>query len=97
MLTLDPEVILFLAVVANIVVQLVKGFLPEDWAKWIPLGLFALMMPVGLGIAAYVGRDLVVGLLEGFFAAASAVGLYELGSSLPGVKAVMNSAGWLKK
>ena len=95
MLPLDPAVIGWLAVVANILIQLVKGFIPEPGHRWIPLGLFVLMMPLGLLLALYTGRDLVVGLLEGFFGAASAVGLYELASSVPGVDRVFNGRGWL--
>ena len=95
MLNLDPLVIGFLAVVANVVVQALKGVLPDAVRKYLPLVIMAVMAAVGLGLALYLGRDPVAGLLEGFFAGASAVGLYEAEARIPGVRAVFHDRGWL--
>jgi len=97
MLPIDLEVVAWLAVVANIVVQLVKGLLPEGAQKFIPLGLFVILVGFGLGLAAYIGRDLFAGAMEGFFGAASAIGLYEGLSSLPGVQKIYNEKGWISR
>jgi hypothetical protein len=95
MLGLDPGVIGFLAAIGNILVQAIKGLLPEGARPYIPVGLIAIMMVLGTAIALYVGRDPVVGLFEGFFGAATAVGIYEGASALPGLEKVYNSAGWI--
>ena len=97
MLTLDPAVIAWLAVVANLLVQLTKGLYPEPFKKYVPLLLAGALMAIGAGLALYTGRDLVVGVVEGFFAAMSAVGLYESAAVLPGVKNVFHSSGWIAR
>ena len=97
MLTLDPTVIGFLAIIAGILVQAVKGVLSADVRRFLPIIIMAVMSLVGLGLAAYVERDLVVGVIEGFFAGASSVGLYEGASRLPGLNSLFNSQGWFKK
>jgi uncharacterized membrane protein len=93
---LDSAIIALLATVANIVTQLVKELVPDTAKQWIPLGLVLLTMGVGIGLAAIYGRDLVAGLLEGLFGGASAVGVYEVGSNLPGVSRVYNGDGWIQ-
>lgn len=95
MLSLDPLVIGFLAVVANILVQAVKGLLPEKAKALLPVGIMAVMAGCGALLAWYTGRDPVSGGLEGFFAGASSVGLYELASNVPGLSRVFSSAGWI--
>lgn len=101
---LDPRIILFLATAANAIVQFIKGRLPEsdpDSDKmaardWIPIILLPATTAVGCLMAAYYGRDLVAGAFEGFFAGASAVGIYELGSRIPGLDKLFTSPGWFR-
>lgn len=92
---IDSSVLAMLSSVAVVVVQLVKGLLDDSVKRWIPLVLFVVMLPVGVLLAYYYGRDPVAGLLEGLFGFASAVGFYEAASEVPGVKKVMNGRGWV--
>jgi hypothetical protein len=93
----DPVAIAFLTTIAAILVQAVKGLLSEPVKKFIPLALLVLMPLVGLGLALYQGADALKGVFEGFFAGASAVGLYETGNSLPGVGTVFSDNGWITR
>lgn len=97
MLQLDPQVIAWLAIIANLLVQLTKGLYPESFKKYIPISLAGLLMAVGLGLAWYTGRDVVAGAIEGFFAACSAVGLYEMAGAVPGVSQLFHSDGWISR
>lgn len=46
---LNPAIIGFLAVVANILVQAIKNLIREDLRRYLPLGLMASMSAIGLG------------------------------------------------
>lgn len=92
---LSSEVLALMAAVATVIVQLVKGLLPERVKQFLPLILCVLMVPLGTLLAAYYGRDPVAGALEGLFAFGSSVGFYEGASELPGVKSVFNGKDWL--
>lgn len=94
---LDPRWIGLLAAIANVLVQLVKGLFSDGLKRWIPLLVIGVLGLAGLGLAAYYGRDLVAGALEGFFAGASSVGFYEIAKSLPGVQLAFNGNGWFKR
>jgi len=92
---LRPEVIALIAAVATVLVQLFKGPIPESVRVWIPLVLMVLLTAGGVGLAAAYGYDLLAGALEGFFGAASSLGFYAAASSIPGVKTVVGSKGWI--
>lgn len=94
---LDPLVVGFLAIVAGIGIQAVKGLLSNKAKDRIPIASIGILSLAGAGLALYSGRDPMAGIFEGFFAAASATGLYEGLASLPGVSRVINSAGWLSR
>jgi hypothetical protein len=97
MLSLSAEVIAFLAAIGNVLVQAIKGLLPEAARPYIPVGLLVVMSLVGIAVAMYAGRDPVVGLFEGFLGAATAVGLYEGAAALPGLNRVYNEDGWIRR
>lgn len=92
---LDPSIIALLAGAANIIVQLFKGLLSDKAKEFIPLIVIVLLTVVGVLLAFGYDRDLIAGLLEGFFAGATAVGFYEGVSSIPGVNKVYNGRGWI--
>ncbi len=94
---LSAEIMALLAGVANIVTQMVKGLIPDQGQKWIPLGLILLTMGAGVALTFAYGRDPIAGLLEGLFGGASAVGFYELASKVPGFDRVWNGTGWITK
>jgi hypothetical protein len=88
-------VLALLASVSTVAAQLVKGLLSDKLKSYLPLILFVVMVPLGLGMALYMGRDPVAGALEGLFGFASSVGFYEAANSLPGVNTVFNERGWI--
>lgn len=91
----DAQVLAMLSSVAAIFTQLLKGLLPENVRTYIPLILIAILVPLGVGLAFYTGRDPVAGALEGLFAAASAVGFYEAAHVTPGVRLIFKHRGWV--
>lgn len=91
---LDPAMIALLTVIANVVVQAVKGPLSERARDYIPLVLLPLMALIGLGIAAAYGLDLIAGAIEGLLSGAAAVGIYKAASVVPGLNSILNTAGW---
>lgn len=90
-----PEAVALVAAIASILVQALKGPIPEKARVWIPLVLLFLLTAGGLGLAAAYGYDLLAGAVEGFFGAASSLGFYAAASSIPGVKEVFGSKGWV--
>jgi hypothetical protein len=90
-----PEVIALVAAIATVLVQVLKGPIPEKIRAWIPIILFVLLTAGGVGLAAAYGYDLIAGALEGLFGAATSLGFYAAGSSIPGVKRVVGSSGWI--
>ena len=93
--TIRPEVVALIASVALILVQLLKGVFSGSSKKWIPLILITLLTLGGVGLAAAYHYDLIAGALEGFFGAASSVGLYEGLAAIPVVNRAVNSKGWI--
>lgn len=94
---LSSEVISLMSSITAIFVQMVKGLVPEKVKQYIPLILFFILVPLGVLLALYTGRDPVSGALEGLFGFASAVGFYETASRTPGVKAAFNGRGWINR
>lgn len=93
--TIRPEIIALVAAIANVLIQLFKGPIPEKVREWIPIILMFLLTAGGVGLAAAYGYDLLAGALEGFFGAATALGFYATASSIPGVRKVVGSNGWV--
>jgi len=91
----DSAHIIFIAGVFEILVQLLKGPVPQQYRDYIPYVLVVLGMFLGLGLGLYYGTEPVAGLFEGFFAAASALGFYQLSSRVPVVKAAFGETGWI--
>lgn len=91
---LNSAVIAFLTVIANVVVQSVKGPLPEKVKAYIPITLMVLMSIVGSLIALAYSRDVIAGLIEGLLAGASAAGIYQAAAVVPGVRSILNKSGW---
>ncbi len=94
---LESSVLAILSSVATIVVQLVKGLLPEKVKQFLPLIIAVILVPLGALLALYYGRDPVAGALEGLFAFGASVGFYEAASNVPGVRSAFNDRGWLGK
>ena len=93
---LDSATIALLASVMSALTQLVKGVLLSEEAKrYLPLGVVFFSTLVGLLLAFYLGRDPVVGTLEGVISGLSALGLYASGKSV--VPNAINTDGWLKR
>jgi len=101
--TLDPAIIAFLSFVANVIVQVVKGRLPDPETDtrrlrdWIPIVLVPGMAAIGASMAYNFGRDWVAGAFEGLFAGAASVGIYELGSQVPVIGRAFTSSGWFRR
>jgi len=91
----QSEHIIFMAGVIEILVQLLKGPLPEQYRQYIPWVLVVLGLFLGLALGVYYGTEPVAALFEGFFGAASALGFYQLSSRVPVVNAAFGSKGWL--
>ena len=80
----DVRVSAVLGIVAALLTQYVKGVIPEEQHKWIPLPLALVCMGVGVLYAFLQGQNMVNGGVEGFVAAAIAVYGYQF------VKAFVN-------
>ncbi len=96
-MSVDPAMIAFLATIAMILVQSVKGLFSEQAQRFIPVCLLIVMSAIGALLALYQGSDVVSGVFEGFLAGASAVGLYEAGAVLPGTSRLLSSEGWIRR
>ena len=94
---LDSNILALMSSIGTVFVQAIKGLLPDRAKAFIPVGLIALMIVIGLSLAFYYGRDPLAGALEGFFGAAGAIGIYEGANAIPGVKAVASSKGWISR
>lgn len=94
---LSSEVLALLGAVSTVFAQLVKGLLPEKVKTYLPLVLFVVLVPLGVALAIYYGRDPVAGALEGLFGFASSVGFYEAANKVPGAKVAFNSRGWITR
>lgn len=94
---IDSTVLTLLASVATVVTQLVKGLLPDKLKAYLPVMIFAVLLPLGTALALYYQRDPVAGALEGLFGFASAVGFYETANAIPGAREVFNDRGWIAK
>ena len=92
---IESGIIALLASVASVFVQASKNLVPDSSRDWIAPALLFLLTLVGLGLSFYYGRDPVVGVLEGFFGGATALGFYEGASAIPGVNRVFNGKGWI--
>ena len=66
-----------IAVIAAFITQAVKQAIPEQYHRYIPLPLAAILSGVGVGLAWLQGQDMVQGGIMGFMAAALAVYGYE--------------------
>ena len=91
----QSEHIIFIASVFEILVQLFKGPLPQQYRDYIPYALLVLGLGLGLALAVYYGTEPVAGLFEGFFGAATALGFYQIASRVPAVRTAFGSKGWI--
>jgi hypothetical protein len=66
-----------LAVIAGFVTQAIKQRVPQQYHRFIPLPLAAVLVGVGVALAWLQGQNLAEGGLQGFFSAALAVYGYE--------------------
>lgn len=67
-----------ITLVVGIIIQAIKGLVPDSWAKAIPLISLLLGVIVGAGYTLARGGDVVTGAVTGFFAGATASGLYDV-------------------
>ncbi len=67
-----------ITIAVGIIIQAIKGLVPDAWAKAIPLMSLSLGVVIGAGYSAATGRDVVSGAVTGFFGGATASGLYDV-------------------
>lgn len=67
-----------ITVAVGIIIQAIKGLVPDEWAKAIPLMSLLLGVLIGAGYALARGSDVVTGAVTGFFGGATASGLYDV-------------------
>jgi len=67
-----------LALIAAFLVQAVKQAIAEEYYRFIPLPLGAVMLGVGILLAFLSGNDMVAGAMEGIVAAALAAFGYDM-------------------
>ncbi|MFQ6058544.1 MAG: hypothetical protein ACE5MB_06680 [Anaerolineae bacterium] len=67
-----------ITVAVGIIIQAIKGLVPDEWAKAIPLMALLLGVLIGAGYNLATGRDVVRGAVTGFFGGATASGLYDV-------------------
>lgn len=80
-----PESVALIAAIAGVLVQVVKGPLSEELRQWIPLVMMVCLTGAGIGLSALYGGDLVAGGIEGFFGAATSLGVYGAAKTIPGL------------
>jgi uncharacterized membrane protein YqgA involved in biofilm formation len=66
-----------MAIVAGFITQFVKGAIPEEFHRFIPLPLALVTIGLGVLLAWLQGQDMVAGGIEGFLAAALAAYGYD--------------------
>lgn len=66
-----------MAVIAAFITQAVKGIVPEEYHRYIPLPLALVLVGIGVLLAWLQGNPMVAGGIGGFMAAALAVYGYE--------------------
>lgn len=67
-----------ITLVVGIIIQAIKGLIPDEWVKAIPLMSLLLGVVIGAGYALARGGDVVTGAVTGFFGGATASGLYDV-------------------
>ena len=88
-------VIAALSPIATILAQMVKGLIPEEHRKWLAVALPFVVAALAVGLFYYYGGDLILGAIQGFFAGAAAVGLYEAGKTV--APKLLNGNGWIRR
>ncbi len=91
----DSAHILFIASIIEILTQLLKGPIPDEYRQWIPGALTVVGLAVGAVFGLYYHTDLMAAVLEGLFGAALALGFYQVTSRVPAVNGAFGNKGWL--
>ena len=76
-ITGDIRISAVMAVIASFLTQAVKQIIPEEYHRYIPLGLAAVLIGAGVLLAFLQGQSMVDGGIEGMMAAAFAVFGYQ--------------------
>ena len=67
-----------ITVAVGIIIQAIKGLVPDEWAKAIPLMSLLMGVLIGAGYALARGNDVATGAVTGLFGGATASGLYDV-------------------
>jgi len=84
-----------LAPIATILAQMFKGLISEKYRKWLAVALPFVVSGISVALFYYYGGDMVLGAIQGFFAGAASVGLYEAGKTV--APKALNGGGWIRR